>query len=75
MASDLRCPRCEYPEARPFVSSRTVLTVRCTQCHHTWSMEISEVTDEVRTNVAEQNEPDIGQWRVSYVKGSQDDTR
>jgi hypothetical protein len=44
----LPCQRCQHGEARLFVRSKSILTVTCTKCGHTWAVEIAALPEHVR---------------------------
>jgi len=44
----LQCPHCDHDHARVFISSRTVLTVKCPQCARTWSIEVAALPPDTR---------------------------
>jgi hypothetical protein len=43
----LTCPECEHANARVFVRSLTILTVKCGQCQHSWSTLIAMLPEPV----------------------------
>ena len=47
----MSCPRCRHGEAALFISSSTVLTVRCTKCSHSWAADASRLPDYIRSAV------------------------
>jgi hypothetical protein len=47
----LRCPRCGHDEAKLFLHSATVVTVKCGDCDHSWSVDIAALPDDVRPGV------------------------
>jgi len=51
------CPHCDNDEVLLFISSQSVLTVKCPQCARTWSIEVAELPKGIRqrlTNAPEQ---------------------
>ena len=49
----LSCPRCGHRGARLQIASASVLTVKCTECHHPWSVASDTVSADVRERVTE----------------------
>lgn len=47
----LRCPNCGHDGARPYISSATVLTVKCAACYHSWSVETHSLAPDIRVVV------------------------
>ena len=51
------CPHCDHDQVLPFISSLSVLTVKCPQCARTWSIEVAALPKGTRqrlTNALEQ---------------------
>jgi len=48
----IHCPKCAHDRARLFVSSFTVITVVCMQCHDSRAIEIASLPPDVRAQVA-----------------------
>jgi uncharacterized Zn finger protein len=36
----LQCPHCHHDRARLHIRSATVLTVKCSECRHVWSIDL-----------------------------------
>jgi hypothetical protein len=53
VALPLSCPKCGHDGARLQIASATVLTVKCAECEHTWSVESSTLPPDVRGQVTE----------------------
>ena len=49
----LSCPKCSHDGARLQIASATVLTVKCAECQHTWSVDSSTLPPDVREQVTE----------------------
>ena len=49
----IRCPKCTHDQVRLYVSSATVLTIKCPECAFTWSIEIASLPPATRTQLAE----------------------
>jgi transcription elongation factor Elf1 len=48
----LRCPRCGHEEAKLFLHSATVATVKCADCANSWSVDIGVLPEEVRQRIS-----------------------
>jgi len=44
----IQCPHCDHDQVRVFISSLTVLTVKCPQCARTWSIEVAALSPYTR---------------------------
>lgn len=44
----LRCPTCSHDGAEVYISSNTVLTVRCSRCSHVWCVDVTGLSPAVR---------------------------
>jgi uncharacterized Zn finger protein len=53
----LSCPGCGHDGARVQVASATVLTVRCPECDHIWSVDSTMLPSAVRERVTEATAP------------------
>jgi len=49
----LSCPRCRHDGALLQIASATVLTVKCAECQHTWSVDSSSLPGEIHEQIAE----------------------
>jgi hypothetical protein len=47
----LHCPNCHHDGAWLHIRSVSVLTVKCSECNHTWSMDIDTVSSDIRGQV------------------------
>lgn len=47
----LHCPNCGHDGAWPRITSKTVLTVRCSECEHGWSIDVGTLSFEIREQV------------------------
>ena len=47
----LHCPNCGHDGAWPYITSQTVLTVKCSECRHAWSIEVDTLRLEIRERV------------------------
>jgi len=47
----IRCPHCDHDQVLPFISSQSVLTVKCPQCARTWSIEVAALPPDTRDQV------------------------
>ena len=45
----LKCPHCTHGAVSLLVMSLSLVTVRCTNCTHAWSVEIARLPQVVRT--------------------------
>jgi len=44
----IRCLACSHDAAEVYISTITVLTVRCPQCSHVWCLDVRNLDDVVR---------------------------
>ena len=49
----IHCPKCAHDQVRLYVSSATVLTIKCPECAITWAIEIASLPTETREQVAQ----------------------
>ena len=49
----LFCPKCGHDAAQLQVASASVLTVKCTECEHPWSVENHTLPADVREQISE----------------------
>ena len=47
----MSCPRCQHGEAALFISTNTVVTVRCTHCGVSWAADASRLPDYIQRAV------------------------
>jgi hypothetical protein len=47
----LHCPVCGRPGAKLCVTSMTVVTVKCTRCHHMWATELRDLPEAMQGQV------------------------
>jgi len=45
------CPQCHHSPARLRIRSDSFITVTCTACEHTWTIELAEATEAIRAAV------------------------
>jgi hypothetical protein len=50
----IRCPSCGHDQARLFVSSATVVTVKCARCEFPWSVDVTSMPDGLRKQLPPQ---------------------
>src|SRR5262245_43065051 len=53
VAVPLFCPQCGHNGAGIQIASATVLTVKCAECQHPWSVDSSLLPPDIREKVAE----------------------
>ena len=53
----IRCPHCDHDQARVFIRTVTVLTVKCPQCARTWSIEVAALPPDTRHQLTKALEP------------------
>ena len=49
----IRCAKCDQDQVRLFISSRSVLTLTCPNCAHSWSLDVATLSAETRRRVAD----------------------
>jgi phage FluMu protein Com len=49
----IRCPKCAHDQVRLYISSVTVLTIKCPECAFVWSIEIASLPPDTRAQLAE----------------------
>jgi hypothetical protein len=49
----IRCPKCIHDQMRLYVSSASVLTVKCPECAFTWTVEIASLPVETRNQLTQ----------------------
>ena len=49
----IRCPKCTHDQVRLYVSSASVLTIKCPECAFTWSVEIATLPPDTKAQLAE----------------------
>ena len=47
----IECPKCHYNRGKLVAESRTVLTVTCASCRHTWATDLSVLSPEIQQRV------------------------
>ena len=53
VAVPLSCPRCGHDGARIQIANATVLTVKCVECLHPWSVDSGTLPPDIREKVTE----------------------
>jgi uncharacterized Zn finger protein len=54
---NIQCPHCGHDQARPFIATQSVVTVKCTQCTRTWSIEVAALAPELRQQLTKALKP------------------
>ncbi len=49
----VHCINCDQEQVRLFIRSKTVLTLKCPNCAHTWSLDVATLPAETRKQVAQ----------------------
>ena len=49
----IRCPKCTHDQVQLYISSATILTIKCPECEFTWSVEIATLPPDTQTQLAE----------------------
>jgi len=47
----LQCPHCHHDGARLHIRSASVLSVKCGECRHEWSMDVDSLPSHTREQV------------------------
>jgi phage FluMu protein Com len=49
----ISCTNCDQDQVRLYISSRSVLTLKCPKCAHAWSLDVATLPAETRKRLAE----------------------
>lgn len=49
----IHCPKCDHGASTLVVKSWTVMTVECTNCHHSWATELDALPGDIQVKVHE----------------------
>ena len=69
----IHCPHCDHDQVRLFISSLSVLTVKCPQCAHSRFIEVAALSSDTRQQVAKRLEVQL--VRIGELQTQIDATR
>ena len=67
------CPKCRYNGSMVMVQSRTVIMVKCADCHHTWATDLGGLPGEIQEKVRSllQNDQQEAHIRMPTARNNQ----
>ena len=54
----VRCPKCDHSGSRLVLASRTIMTLKCSSCGHTWATDLETLTPDIQQHVRDMLEDD-----------------
>ena len=49
----IHCPHCDHKEGMLTISSLTVMTLTCAECHHMWATDVHDLSPVLRQKLAD----------------------